>query len=176
VLEYEDLQNVVLVGHSYGGMVISGVAERMARRIERLVYLDAFVPRDGEAQIDIMLAPARASLERFRDASSDGTSVPPLPGSNPLLAPQPWRCFTERLQMRNPAAAALPRTYVRCTADKPPGEFMQQSFAVTYERVSAAGWPIVEIATGHSISADPLPKVEALLQIVSESAAVLQMR
>src|SRR5689334_15631432 len=54
VLEYEDLRDVVLVGHSYGGMVITAVAERAAERLAHLVYLDAFVPRDGQSQMDLL--------------------------------------------------------------------------------------------------------------------------
>jgi pimeloyl-ACP methyl ester carboxylesterase len=54
VLSYEDLRDVVLVGHSYGGMVITGVADRAADRVSHLVYLDAFVPRDGECLLDLL--------------------------------------------------------------------------------------------------------------------------
>src|SRR5689334_5875269 len=53
VLEYEDLRNVILVGHSYGGMVATGVADRASERIAQLVYLDAFAPRDGESLLDL---------------------------------------------------------------------------------------------------------------------------
>jgi pimeloyl-ACP methyl ester carboxylesterase len=167
VLEYEDLWEVVLVGHSYGGMVITGVAERVPHRIARLVYLDAFVPQDGEAQLDLLPPPARAALEQLFASSPDGWRVPPLPGSGPRLLQHPWRCFTEPLAVCNLQAASLPRIYVRCTADKAAGEFMEQSFARSVARACAAGWPVLEIATGHSISADPQPKAEALLEIVS---------
>src|SRR5258708_7838049 len=54
VIKYEDLQNVVLIGHSYGGMVATGVADRARDRISQLIYLDAFVPRDGEALLDLI--------------------------------------------------------------------------------------------------------------------------
>src|SRR5687768_18076653 len=54
VLHYEDLRGVVLVGHSYGGMVITGAAERVSERLARLVYLDAFVPQDGQALADLL--------------------------------------------------------------------------------------------------------------------------
>ena len=62
----EDLRDVVLVGHSYGGMVATGVADRARDRIRRLVYLDAFVPRDGQSLLDLLPADAR---ERMREAA-----------------------------------------------------------------------------------------------------------
>src|SRR5919202_1722005 len=67
VLEYEELTGVVLVGHSYGGMVITGVAEDAAPRLAHLVYLDAFLPRDGECLMDLFSSRAReATLQRVR--------------------------------------------------------------------------------------------------------------
>ena len=65
----EDLRDVVLVGHSYGGMVATGVADREAARIARLVYLDAFVPRDGQSVLDLQPPEIR---ERMRSAVLDG--------------------------------------------------------------------------------------------------------
>jgi pimeloyl-ACP methyl ester carboxylesterase len=68
VLAYEDLHDVILAGHSYGGMVITGVAERAPDRLRHLVYLDAFVPRDGESQIDIMVqALGSAAVDQVED-------------------------------------------------------------------------------------------------------------
>jgi pimeloyl-ACP methyl ester carboxylesterase len=58
VIVWEDLHDVVLVGHSYGGMVITGVADRVPDRIRRLVYVDAFVPDNGESANEITIAPA----------------------------------------------------------------------------------------------------------------------
>ncbi len=166
-LEYEELRDVVLVGHSYGGMVISGVAEKVPHRIARLVYLDAFV----EAQLDLLLPSARAMLEQLFWSGTDGWRVPPLPGGGSRLSAQPWKCFTQTLRLGNPVAAAIPSIYIRCTADKAPGEFMEQSFARSVARACAAAWPCFAIATVHSISADPEPKADVLLHIIRLSSA-----
>src|SRR5438552_787309 len=78
VLHMEDLRDVVLIGHSYGGMVATGVADRARDRIAQLLYLDAFVPRDGEALFDIVPPEAR---QRMLDnaKAGDGWRVPPNP-------------------------------------------------------------------------------------------------
>ena len=70
VLEYEDLHDVVLVGHSYGGMVATGVADRAAARLQQLVYLDAFVPQDGQSAFDLI--PAKARERNLEQARSEG--------------------------------------------------------------------------------------------------------
>src|SRR5258708_37651651 len=62
VIKYEDLQDIVLLGHSYGGMVATGVADRARDRISQLIYLDAFVPKDGEALFDLVASEARNSM------------------------------------------------------------------------------------------------------------------
>ncbi len=79
VLFYEDLRDVVLVGHSYAGMVITGVAEQTAKRLRHLVYLDAFVPWEGQSLLDLM-GETEALIVRERAArDGDGWCVPPLP-------------------------------------------------------------------------------------------------
>ncbi|MBM3609705.1 MAG: alpha/beta hydrolase [Alphaproteobacteria bacterium] len=81
LIEKEELRDCVLVGHSYGGMVIAGVAERLHKRIASIVYLDAFVPEDGQALMSL------TAPERMRDmvmnaiAHGDGWRVPPPPPS-----------------------------------------------------------------------------------------------
>jgi pimeloyl-ACP methyl ester carboxylesterase len=77
VIKYEDLQNVVLIGHSYGGMVATAVADRAPDRIESLIYLDAFVPRNGQALIDLVPPQARQQMQE-RVKTGDGWRVPPI--------------------------------------------------------------------------------------------------
>jgi pimeloyl-ACP methyl ester carboxylesterase len=78
-LEYEDLTDVVLLAHSYGGMVATGVANRLPDRIAQLVYLDAFVPKDGQSMIDL-LPPSAAEETRQRALETgDGWRLPPNP-------------------------------------------------------------------------------------------------
>ncbi len=88
VLEYEDLRDVVLVGHSYGGMVITGVADRVSDRLAQLVYLDADVPRHGESEFDLLTPEERAEYEEAASARGEGWRVPP-PFPDPLSPGMP---------------------------------------------------------------------------------------
>ena len=76
VLEFEDLRDVILIGHSYGGMVATGVADRARERVATLVYLDAFAPRDGESAFDIL---PQATRDQRRAGVGEGWSIPPGP-------------------------------------------------------------------------------------------------
>src|SRR5438445_13579590 len=76
VLFYEDLTDAILAGHSYGGMVVTGVAGRMPERLRRLVYLDAFVPEDGQSLFDLVGAERAASMRARAAANGDGWRVP----------------------------------------------------------------------------------------------------
>jgi pimeloyl-ACP methyl ester carboxylesterase len=78
VLHYEELSEIVLCGHSYGGMVITGAAERMAERIASIVYLDAFLPEDGQCLLDLALPERRAQLLDLAETRGDGWRVPPI--------------------------------------------------------------------------------------------------
>lgn len=77
VISYEDLRDIVLVGHSYGGMVATGVADRVRERIAQMIYIDAFVPRDGQSLFDLN----EAAIETMRELASDGDGwrIPPMP-------------------------------------------------------------------------------------------------
>lgn len=122
VLEYEDLKGIVLVGHSYGGMVISGVAEKDGPRVSHLVYLDAFLPEDGKALKDY------APVPRTR---ADGWRIPPMGGARSFgvtdkdditwvqshLGDQPIRTFTQPVTLS--PQARIPKTYIQCTEAPP---------------------------------------------------------
>lgn len=157
LLEAEDLYNVVLVGHSYGGMPVTGVSERVPERLAHLVYLDAFVPRDGDSLLDLLLPQAREATEEALRRSDDGWRVlwaedptpRPWPEPTPRFSPQPWKTFTQPLTVNNPAAAALPRTYVRCATDKVPGSYMADCFQISWERAQESGWRLRELDIAH---------------------------
>ena len=125
VLETEELRNVVLVGHSYGGMVISGVAARARNRIARLVYLDAFVPDAGQSLLSL-LPPERAASMRAAAAASDGWRIPAFPPEHFGVVSQrdsEWlqrRLVAQPLQTFEHPVPAVPaadagRTYVYCS-------------------------------------------------------------
>src|SRR5690606_11331804 len=108
---YEDLHDVVLVGHSFGGAVITGVADSIPERIKQLVYLDAIVPNDGESVISSR-SDGREGPEYH---SKDGFVVPDwINPSDPLPhdVPQSLKSFTSPVSWKKPEALALPATYI----------------------------------------------------------------
>jgi pimeloyl-ACP methyl ester carboxylesterase len=142
----EDQDDVVLVGHSYAGMVISGAANRVPERIARLVFLDAMVPEDGETAADVIPV-----TKQLIDSAVDGWRVPPMglfgvtdPDDvawlRSMLSDQPVRCLTEPVRLDNPAAKAIPRTHIHCVGGEPSG--------IT-RRPVPAGEPVRELPTGH---------------------------
>src|SRR5664279_1871751 len=109
VIKYEDLRDIVLIGHSYGGMVATGVADRARDRIAQLIYLDAFVPREGQSLLDLLNESERQRMRGLAKAG-DGWRVPPNP--TPLDTPpddlewlaerrvdMPIRCFEIKLKL-----------------------------------------------------------------------------
>jgi pimeloyl-ACP methyl ester carboxylesterase len=133
VLEMEDLTDVVLVGHSYGGIVVTAVADRAADRIAHLVYLDAIVPRDGQCLYSCVSPQAKAF---FEEQAGDDWRIPVAAASAqflglkreedirwvlPRLKPHPVRTFWEAVQL-NSTSSPLPRTYINCIGDKPLGQ------------------------------------------------------
>ena len=145
VLEYEDLREVVLIGHSYGGMVVTAVADRAAGRLARLVYLDALLPHDGECAFDVR---PRRSVRALRSGRGTrrglaGPAVEPIglaPGAHPL------RTCSSRCASRDPAGS-VPGVYIRCTAWTGGGV---EALARSADRARERGWPMYELATGHS--------------------------
>jgi pimeloyl-ACP methyl ester carboxylesterase len=164
---FENLRDVVLVGHSYGGMVISGVAEKVPERIRRLVYLDAFVPEDGDS---LMGSPRsaegllRAMVVRLRSMVSDGFLIPPwVPAGQPVPkdVPQPAKTFTETIVLKNETARRLPATYI-LTVEK---GAVKDDFSPHAERARSRGWTIVQMEADHNPQRT-MP--EALVKILRE--------
>ena len=156
VIEFEDLRDVILVGHSYGGMVATGVADRAADRVSQLVYLDAFVPRSGQSLFDLQTPELRARMRDKARESGDGWRVPPNPTPpdtseadvawiRPRRMMQPLRCFEEPLQLEG-HAAHLPRSYIYCQRAAPGDGF--RPFA-EHAR-SDPDWRYYELDASHS--------------------------
>jgi pimeloyl-ACP methyl ester carboxylesterase len=158
VLEFEDLLEVVLVGHSYGGMVITGVADRASERLGQLVYLDAEVPVDGQCEFDLLPPNERVDYQESARTKGQGWRIPP-PVPEPLpedldaklrwamsrMVPQPINTFTQPLRLANPPGAGVRRTYILCTEGK---EGQELPSYVRRARSSPA-WRFVELAAGH---------------------------
>jgi pimeloyl-ACP methyl ester carboxylesterase len=155
VLEFEELGEVILVGHSYGGMVITGVRERTPERLKHVVYLDAFIPQDGQALVDLLTPQFRNDL--LQQAQASGGRLPPFPVEQygvfaeadvrwvkPKLVSQPFKTVTTSVSLTSPKALALPKTYVYCN-NPAMGPFDQFVERVQKER----GWRYRELATGH---------------------------
>jgi pimeloyl-ACP methyl ester carboxylesterase len=150
VLTFEDLNGINLIGHSYGGMVATGVADRARARIAKLIYIDAFAPNDGDSVIDLLPATARAQ----RKPSSDGF-IPPVPmpadtapedraWGEPLRRPQPAKTFEQKLKFHG-GALTLPRHYIYCTRNAPDDRFRQ-----FLERAKRENWGASEIDSSHN--------------------------
>jgi pimeloyl-ACP methyl ester carboxylesterase len=147
VILWEDLHDVVLLGHSYGGMVITGVADRVPDRIGRLVYLDAFVPTNGESANHI------SGHEGINRPVTNGFVIPPWVQGNPPPphdVPHPARTFSQPLLLTNQAVAGkLPATYI-LTVD--PGQPPEQDwFYLFYQRARARGWKTVIMEGDHNV-------------------------
>ncbi len=167
-LLYEDLTDVILAGHSYGGIVIAGVADAVPERIRRLIYLDAVIAENGESCLDVTHPDARAEMEARVREQGDGWLIPVMRGPNDLPsknAPHPWKSWTDPLILKNPAHQ-IPCTYVRFSADKQPGSYFERAMTTSWARAHARGWTILEVDTVHQILPDPMPKAEALLEAV----------
>jgi pimeloyl-ACP methyl ester carboxylesterase len=160
LIRWEELSDVVLCGHSYGGCVISGVADRVPDRIGALVYLDAFVLENGQSVHDILPAPARDSqLEQAR-ASGEGWKVPPIPAEafhvnaqdlhwvNRQCTMQPLATFQQRLQLSGKIAGIKNITFILASAWAP------APFGYFYEQAKAKGWRTVTMDCGHDVMLD----------------------
>jgi pimeloyl-ACP methyl ester carboxylesterase len=139
VIVWEDLHEVVLVGRSYGGVVITGVVDRVPERIKRVIYLDAFLPVDGESLMDI--SPRRPRV------SDDGFIAPNAAWIGAV--PQPAKTFTEKIRLRNQVAVALiPTTYILTVeSGKRPEDDAFFKFA---ERARARGWKVLTMEADHT--------------------------
>jgi pimeloyl-ACP methyl ester carboxylesterase len=141
-IDMEGLDNVTLVGWSYGGMVATGVAHALPDRIRATVYLDAFVPEDGKALVDYLTPQARAAMQAHADRDEH---LPPLPLERfgvtdeavidfltPRLTLQPWRTFFQPLYFPD-TPATISKTYIRCSKARLP------HFESTFERILQRG-------------------------------------
>ncbi len=173
VLEYEDLSDVVLLGHSYGGMVATGAADRAPQRIRRLAYLDAFAPRDGQSVFDLVGAEERARRLEAVKTVGDGWQLPPNPAPDdtsaedlewitPHRVPLGVKAFEEPLRLGG-AVDKLPKAYIYCTKARPGDVFRQFR-----ERARKEGWQCFDLDASHSPN---VTAPDALVEILEAIAA-----
>ncbi len=172
VMKWEQLEGIVLCGHSYGGMVIAGVAEQMAGKIASIVFLDAFVPQDGDAMSSLTSQAVRDSLKAAADKGELG--VPPRPAAaflvnekdqawvDAMCVPQPIGTMTEALKLSGATDKIGKKAYIRA------GRYPNPGFDQALARVKAdRSWRTYDVPCGHDVMVD-MP--ERLAEILVEVA------
>ena len=158
VFESEDLTDVILVGHSFGGLAISGVADRMPERILHLVYLDSLLLEGGQSPFGVLPAEVVAARRKLVAEQGAGVAIPPppptafgIPEGHPAaawvrrhLTPHPAGTYESPLRLNNPVGNGRPRTYIACT--RPSYAALDGSRQWVKRQ---QGWAWQEIATGH---------------------------
>lgn len=173
LIDAEGITDAVLVGHSYAGMVVSGVAERRPEALRMRVHLDAFVPVDGEAAIDLL---PEGPAHHYREAVAGpgfGWLIPPrslevlgvtdqadLDWLTPRLTPHPWATYAETISL-DEEAASVPGVFIECV------DWMRV-FQPQAERARALGWPVHELATGHEAMVTAPDALVVLLQEIAD--------
>jgi pimeloyl-ACP methyl ester carboxylesterase len=147
IFRYERLEDVVLVGTSYGGMVITGVAEQVPEQIKQLIYLDAFVPEDGQMLADLAAPEFIAFLDGIAKEQGDGWRIPHIPPADRrtdfLL-----KASKQPLSVNNPLAAKIKRTFVHFT-EKPEDSPLKPIFENMAAKVQQKGWDYHEAPYDH---------------------------
>ncbi len=176
LLFYQDLSEVVLVGNSYAGMVITGVAAKAPESLKMLVYLDAYVPDDGQSEFDLLPAAMRAAREADAAGHDGGIPAPPpeiFGVTDPALAQwikarntlQPLATYTEPVPAGNAMSAAIPRTFIHCTSYP---ATTPRLFDASAEKARTKGWPVHELAAGHlAMLTAPRELADLMLQLVA---------
>jgi pimeloyl-ACP methyl ester carboxylesterase len=172
-IEFEDLTDVVLIGHSYGGMVAIGVADRLGGRIAKLIYLDAFAPKDGQSLFDLVGPKAEGNMRAGAEKHGEGWKLPvnPMPPdtspedsawASPRRRPQPIKTFEERIKLSSTTMPA--RHYIYAKKNMPGDAFRQFG-----ERAkSEAGWTYDEIDSSHN---PHITCPDVLMKLLSEIMA-----
>jgi len=150
VIRFEDLTDVFLVGYSYSGMVITAVAERIPERLAHLIYIDAYVPNDGQSLADILGPEVMAMLRDVAQQYGDGWRLPHNPPDAPFRTDHPLNTAFQAIRLQHPRALALPRTFIFCTEGKEPNNPIMSPIAQAAARARGnPSWQYYELATGH---------------------------
>jgi pimeloyl-ACP methyl ester carboxylesterase len=189
LVEFEDLHDVVLVGHSYAGHLVTGVADRIPERISLLAYLDAGPAPDGAAFMDLQPPPARELIERLVDEAGDGWRIP-IPSWEELegvmgasleglgqeernrmrarATAQPLRTWTQPLSLKNPAREQLPKLLITCSIPLAQVREMIAGGHPWFAELAGPQWSFLELPTGHwPMFSVPDPLAALLLDLPS---------
>lgn len=166
---YEDLEDIVLLGFSYGGCVVTGAVEHIAARIRHLVFLDAFVPEDGQS-IFSMTGTASEAMHLgepwlVSPTARDFDDAAEAAFMNARRTPQPIGCFREPVRLAQPLEDhAFTRTYIRATADRPDAPFSAGFDAAAERARTSTAWRLREIATNHMVASNRPQELAAFLE------------
>ena len=170
VIRWEELTDVVLCGHSYGGCVITGVADRVRERLQALVYLDAFILENGQSLHDLLPREVAEAQVRGAKESGDGWRVPPISGEffqvnladrawmERQCTPQPLATFQQRLRLDRAAFSASRITHVLATG------YEHSPFPPFHEIAKVKGWKTLTIDCGHDVMLDKPAELTAILR------------
>lgn len=161
-IRWKDLENIVLVGHSYGGMVISGAAEQVASKIASIVYLDAFVPTDGQSLVDqggkADAGPFTAPIPATRFAVNEADRA----WVDSKMTPQSTACFTEKIKLTGAYQRIAKKAFI--------GARKFTGFATTLEKVrSDPSWKTWVVDCGHDIMIDKPDELTSILVSLARS-------
>jgi len=178
LIRWEDISNVVLCGHSYGGCVVTGAADQIADRISALVYVDAFVPESGQSLHDTLPAEQRDSQVKGALETGDGWRVPPIPAEvfnvnardrawvNPQRTPQSLATFQQPLHLTGGIERIRSATYILATG------WDHSPFPQFYEKAKAKNWKTFTLACGHDVMLDnPDELLQILLSVPSQTTS-----
>jgi len=177
LIRWEELFDVVLCGHSYGGCVVTGTADRIAERIRALVYVDAFVPENGQSLHDTLPAEQRDAQVKGALEIGDGWKVPPIPAEvfnvnardrawvTQQRTPQSLATFQQPLQLTGAIERIENITYILAAG------WEHSPFPQFYEKAKAKGWKTLTMACGHDVMLDqPDELLEILLAVTGPTA------
>lgn len=173
VLEYEDIDEVVLVGHSYGGLVIGGVTEKVPQRVQRLVFLDAYIPQDNKSAFDVI--PGLETIYNERRLKEQGkewlvasyepeefgvTDPDDIKWMSTRLSPMPWHTHDQPIRITNARAKTLPKSFV-C--------FSEFGYSLFNSQKSKTGWDYHELMRGHDAMITVPKELLELLESIGKS-------
>jgi pimeloyl-ACP methyl ester carboxylesterase len=160
LIRWEELSDVVLCGHSYAGAVVSGVADRIPDRIRSLVYLDAFLPEDGQSLLDLLPEGQRQQQLDGVNSAGDGWKVPPIPGEffhvnaqdlawmNAQCTWQPLATFQQKIRLTGSGHTIRNVAYILATG------YDHSPFPPFFEKAKARGWKTLSVPCGHDVMLD----------------------
>jgi pimeloyl-ACP methyl ester carboxylesterase len=179
LIHWEELSNVVLCGHSYGGSVVSGVVDRIPDRIGAVVYLDAFLLDNGECVHDALPAAQRALQLELAQSVGDGWKVPPIPAEvlnvnpadrewvNRQCTMHPLATFQQPLKLSGVSARTIHTTFILATG------FADSPFPPSCDRARVRGWTTLTIDCGHDVMLDRPDEVTRILTGAAAAAPAM---